>query len=155
MAHCYERGSEVIIGDLSHFNLWEQGGISQIGNVYSKQISNLSDGTFDLKKLESIISDHTDVHCPRTRVVCIENTHNWCGGRILPIKFVDELHLLCQKYDMKIHLDGSRIMNASVATNTDVKDLCKNIDSINFCFSKALGAPVGSVLIGSKPFIDR
>lgn len=136
MAHCNERGSEIIIGDRSHYNLWEQGGVSQVANVYAKQITNLDDGTFDLEKLESMISDHTDIHCPKTRVVCIENTHNWCGGRVLPSKFVEDLHSLCAKYDVKIHLDGSRIMNASLASNQSVKDLCKHCDSINFCFSK-------------------
>ena len=89
-----------------------------------------------MEKLESIIPDPSDPHCAITKAVCIENTHNWCGGRILPQKFIEDLHKLCVKYNMKIHIDGSRIMNASVATNTSVKELCKYCDSINFCFSK-------------------
>ena len=91
MSHCNERGSEIIVGHISHYNLWEQGGVSQIGCVYSKQIQNKEDGTFDLETLESMVSDHTDDHCPRTRLVCIENTHNSCGGRILPLEFIQNL----------------------------------------------------------------
>jgi threonine aldolase len=155
MSHCYERGSEVVVGDLSHYNLWEQGGIGQIAQVYAKQIENLPDGTFDLSKLEKMIPDHSDPHCSQTRLVCIENTHNWCGGKILPTKFLDNLHEFCSSRNIKIHVDGSRIMNASVATRTSVKELCKHCDSINFCFSKSVGAPVGSILIGSRDFIQR
>lgn len=155
MTHCYERGSEIIVGNISHYNLWEQGGVSQIGGVYVKQIQNLADGTFDLEKFESLIADHTDVHCPRTRAVCIENTHNSCGGRVLPIEFIQELRTVCDRHDIRIHLDGSRVMNASIASGKSVKEICRSCDSINFCFSKGLGAPVGSVLIGSSVFIEK
>lgn len=108
----------------------------KIGNVYVKQIENLSDGSFDLEKFESMISDYSDSHCARTRVVCIENTHNNCGGRVLPLKFLDELRNLCNKHGVKIHLDGSRLMNASLACNVGVNELTKHCDSVNFCFSK-------------------
>ncbi|CAF0893776.1 unnamed protein product [Brachionus calyciflorus] len=154
MVHCNERGSEIIVGDISHYNLWEQGGVSQIGNVYAKQIPNNEDGTFDLEKFESLISDHTDCHCSRTRLVCIENTHNHCGGKVLPIEFIRDLRKICDKYDIRIHLDGSRVMNASLASGLSVKEISDGCDSVNFCFSKGLGAPVGSVLIGSKKFIE-
>ena len=123
--------------------------------MYSRQIPNLPDGTFDLKKLEDILPDPTDPHCTHPRVVCIENTHNWCGGRVLPTQFIDDLHELCVKYDLKMHLDGARLMNASVASNQSVSSICKHCDSISFCFSKGLGTPVGSVLVGSHAFIQR
>lgn len=74
---------------------------------------------------------------------------------MLPLKYLDELHEFCVKHQMKLHVDGSRIMNASVATGLSVKELCKHCDSINFCFSKALGAPVGSILIGDREFIKK
>lgn len=111
MVHCSERGAEIIVGDKSHLNMWEQGGIAQVGHVYVKQIENLENGTFDLNKLESMVSDHSDRCCSQTKVICIENSQNWCGGRILPMDFIEKCADLCQKYDIKLHLDGSRIMN--------------------------------------------
>jgi threonine aldolase len=107
-----------------------------VGNIYVKQIENLNDGTFDLEKLETMIYDHADRCCSRTRVVCIENTHNWCGGRIVPVEWIERLHSICKKRDIRIHMDGSRIMNASVAANLDVKVYSRLCDSVNFCFSK-------------------
>lgn len=101
-----------------------------------KQIENLSDGSFDLEKLESMIADYTDPHCARTRVVCIENTHNNCGGRVLPVKFLEDLRALCSRHGVMIHMDGSRLMNASLACNVGVSQLAKLCDSVNFCFSK-------------------
>jgi threonine aldolase len=83
-----------------------------------------------------MLSDDSDVHTLKTRVVCVENTHNWCGGRILPSTFLASLKEICDKNHVKIHLDGARIMNASIATNTSVKDLTKHCDSVNLCFSK-------------------
>lgn len=155
MTHCNERGCDIIVGDISHFNLWEQGNVSQIGGIYCKQIRNNQDGTFDLEKFEHLISDHTDCHCSRTKVVCIENTHNHCGGRVLPVSFIEDLRQICNRHDIMIHLDGSRIMNASIACGKSVKELSQHCDSVNFCFSKGLGAPIGSVLIGKKDFIAR
>jgi len=154
MAHCYERGSEAIIGDLSHYNMWEQGGISQVAGVYVKQIENLKDGTFDLEKLVSLISED-DRGCPVTKLICLENTQNYCGGRILPLSFVEKVANVCKENNIFLHLDGARILNAAVGSNTDVKEICKYFDSVNICFSKGVGAPVGSALAGSKEFIRR
>lgn len=155
MVHCNERGSEIIVGSKSHFNLWEQGGISQIGNIYSRQLENLDDGSFDLEKLENMLPDASDRCCGRVKAVCIENSQNWCGGRILKTDFMEKLGELCRKNDIKVHLDGSRIMTVSEKTGVDIKTLCKDCDSINFCFSKQVGAPIGSILIGSKNFIEK
>lgn len=155
MSHCNERGCEVIVGDQSHFNLYEQGGVSQVGGVYSRQVPNLSDGTFDLELVEDLIQDHTDAHCTKTKVICVENTQNHCGGKVLPTKFLDDLHSLCVKHDIKVHLDGSRLFNASLVSKQSLAEMAKHCDSVNFCFSKGLGAPVGSMLIGSKDYIKR
>lgn len=83
-----------------------------------------------------MIDDGTDFHCATTKLVCVENTHNSLGGRILPMSFVENLRKICDKHDVKIHLDGSRIMNTHAATGISVKDLTKHVDSINLCFSK-------------------
>lgn len=138
MSHCNERGCEVIVGDKSHFNLWEQGGVSQVGGIYSRQVPNFSDGTFDLELVEDVIQDHTDTHCTKTKVICVENTQNMCGGRVLPQKFLDDLHELCVRHDIKLHMDGSRIINASLVTKQSLSEMCKHCDSINFCFSKVI-----------------
>jgi threonine aldolase len=102
----------------------------------------LDDGTFDLEKLEAMLPDYTDRCCGKVRVVCIENSQNWCGGRILPMDFIEKLADLCKKHNLKLHLDGSRIMNVSEATKIDVKTLCKDCDSVNFCFSKVNSSAV-------------
>ena len=128
----------------------------KLGGVYSKQIETLPDGSFDLEKLESMIArDYSDRWTPITQLVCIENTHNLNGGRVLSLEFLDRLGALCKKHGLKLHLDGSRIMNAAIAMNVDVKELVKHCDTINFCFSKGVGAPFGSVLVGTKAFIQK
>jgi len=155
MVHCEERGSEIIVGNKSHFNMWEQGGVGQIGGIYSRQIDNLPDGSFDLEKLEEMIPTEEDRCCGRIKLVCVENSQNWCGGRILPTEFVENLGLMLRKHNIKLHCDGSRIMTVAMASGVDIKLLCKDYDSINFCFSKAVGAPVGSILVGGKSFIQK
>ena len=155
MVHCNERGSEAIVGDKSHYNLWEQGGLGQIGGIYTRQIQTLDDGTYDLKVLESMMPDHSDRCCGRVKMVAIENSHNWCGVRILPMDFLEKLGILCRERNIKIHVDGSRIMTVAAASGIDVKTLVKDCDSVNFCFSKQCGAPVGSILIGDKEFIQK
>lgn len=155
MVHCNERGSEAIVGDKSHYHLWEQGGLGQIAGIYTRQIETLADGTYDLKVLESMLPDSSDRCCGRVKMVAIENSHNWCGGRILPMEFLEKLGVLCRERNIKVHVDGSRIMTVSAASGIDVKTLVKDCDSINFCFSKQCGAPVGSILIGEKEFIEK
>lgn len=156
MSHCWERGCEIIVGDKSHFNMWEQGGFSQLGGIYSRQIANKEDGSFDLKVLDSMIQDHSDAHCTKTQVICIENTQNSCGGRVLSQEWVDQVHALCvRRGGIKLHLDGARIFNAHLATGQPLSVMAKHCDSISMCFSKGLGAPVGSCLIGSKDFIKQ
>lgn len=155
MVHCDGRGSEMIVGDISHFNLWEQGGIGQIGGIYTRQIETLPDGTYDLEKLESMLPDHTDRGCGHVKVVAIENSHNWSGGRILPLDYLEKLGALMKKRNVKLHVDGSRVATVSAATGIDIKTWVKECDSVNFCFSKAVGAPIGSILIGNKDFIAK
>lgn len=128
----------------------------KLGGIYSKQVETLPDGTYDLEKLESILSlDLTDRWLTKTQLVCVENTHNILGGRVLKPEYLDRLHALCKKHQLKLHLDGSRLMNAAVALNVNVKELVRQFDSVNFCFSKGVGAPFGSVLVGSNEFIQH
>ncbi|MCX7995126.1 MAG: low-specificity L-threonine aldolase [candidate division WOR-3 bacterium] len=153
LTHC-RRGDEVILGDLSHTFLNEVGGISALGGIHPHTVKNLEDGTMDLSEIESAIRSD-NIHYPRTRLICIENTHNRCYGSPLSVKYTNEVCDLARKYNLKVHLDGARIFNAAVALNVDVKDLTRNVDSLSFCLSKGLSAPVGSVVCGTAEFIKE
>lgn len=149
MNHCDVRGSEIYCGDQSHVFLHEQGGAAQIAGASICILSNNDDGTFDLESLESRIRVD-GIHEPLSKLIVVENTIN---GKIVPQSWIDELRVVARKHNIKMHLDGARLWNASVASKLSVKDLVAPFDSVTFCLSKGLGAPVGSVLCGSKSFI--
>ncbi|MEO0095582.1 MAG: low-specificity L-threonine aldolase [candidate division WOR-3 bacterium] len=153
LTHC-ARGDEVILGSLSHTFLNEVGAISALGGIHPHTVVNREDGTMDLKEIESAIRGD-NIHYPRTRLICIENTHNRCYGAPLSVEYTNEVCKLAHNYGLKVHLDGARIFNASVALNVDVKELTRNVDSLSFCLSKGLSAPVGSMICGPKDFIKE
>ncbi|MCI4384372.1 hypothetical protein PGIGA_G00037950 [Pangasianodon gigas] len=156
MVHCRERGDEMIVGDLSHLHIYEQGGSAQLAGVHSTTLTTLADGTFDLEQLESKIRhDYPDAHYPRSRLVCVENTHNIMGGRVLPVSFLQQLRSIADKYGLAVHMDGARLMNAAVALGVHPSALLKHCHTVSVCLSKGLGAPAGTVLAGSKEFIQR
>ncbi|XP_063234318.1 uncharacterized protein LOC134537610 isoform X2 [Bacillus rossius redtenbacheri] len=154
MAHCPERGSEIIAGDKSHVYRYEQGGASQVGGIMMCIIPNKPDGTFDLQQMERMVRPD-DIHQPVTSLVCIENTHNICGGKVLPLEWLEELHERTSRLGLPVHVDGARIFNAAVALGVPPARLVERSASMSFCISKGLGAPVGAVLVGSTPFIAR
>ncbi|KAL2644803.1 hypothetical protein R1flu_012390 [Riccia fluitans] len=154
LVHCEVRGSEVILGSESHIHYYEQGGISTLGGVYSHVIPNERDGTMDIRKVEAAIRPDDD-HFASTRLICIENTHNRCGGRCISVEYTDRIGELAKSYNLKFHIDGARIFNAAVALGVSVERLCRAADSVSICLSKGLGAPVGSVLVGSQAFITK
>lgn len=147
--HCDVRGSEVYCGNESHVFLHEQGGSAQIAGATLCLLPNNADGTFDLKSLVSAI--RTDrIHEPISKLIIVENTIN---GKVVPQSWIKELMMIAKKHNLKMHLDGARLWNASVASKISAKELVAPFDSVTFCLSKGLGAPVGSVLCGSKSFI--
>jgi threonine aldolase len=152
LAWCGRRGSEMILGDSSHIHVYEQGGVSQFGGVATHMLPNLSDGSFDLGAVEAAIRVN-NVHYPTTDLIAIENTHNYCGGRIVPDSFIKSLREISKKHNIPIHMDGARIWNAASALQKPMKELVRDVDSITACLSKGLGAPAGSLLIGPKEFI--
>jgi threonine aldolase len=154
LSWCQRRGSEMILGDKSHIHVYEQGGVSQLGGVATHNLPNKSDGSMCLDAISASIRS-SNIHFPVTNLVSIENTHNVCGGRVLPIAYVNDLSRLCRKNNIPLHMDGARIWNASVASGLSVQELVRNVDSVSACMSKGLGAPVGSVLIGPEEMIDR
>ncbi|KAI8556215.1 hypothetical protein RHMOL_Rhmol05G0235100 [Rhododendron molle] len=155
LVHCEMRGSEVIIGDRSHIHIYENG-ISTIGGVHPRTVKNKEDGTMDIDLIEAAIRDpKLDICYPVTRLICLENTHVNCGGKCLSVEYVDRVGDLAKKHGLKLHIDGARIFNASVALGVPVHRLVQAADSVSVCLSKGLGAPVGSVIVGSKAFIAR
>lgn len=148
------RGDEVIMGNLGHTFLFEAGGISALGGVFPNTIPNQADGSLLLSDIEGAIRPD-DIHDPITRMVILENTHNRCGGTVLTREYTQAVADLAHKHQLHLHLDGARIFNAAAALGVDAAQLTAPVDSVTFCLSKGLCAPVGSVVCGSKEFIKQ
>ncbi|CAL8069413.1 unnamed protein product [Orchesella dallaii] len=144
----------MICGDNSHMYKYEQGNVAQFGGIHSCQLPNEPDGTFSIDDLKSHIRTD-DIHYPITKLVCVENTHNRCGGRVLPLKWLDELAEVCKQHEISIHMDGARLFNATIASGIPVSRIVRDMSSVSICLSKGLGAPAGSVIVGSKSFIEQ
>jgi threonine aldolase len=154
LAWCPIRGSEILVGDKSHIFLFEQCGAAQFGGISYRTLKNNEDGTMDLTEIKKSIREF-DIHEPITKLICIENTHNVCGGKVLPLEFIYELKQIAKQNNIPIHMDGARIWNAITASGIEPSKIVEHVDSISVCLSKGLGAPVGSLLIGSKEFITN
>ncbi|KAK0083370.1 hypothetical protein PV325_008903 [Microctonus aethiopoides] len=152
MTHCNERGSEIYVGEESHIVLHEQGGAAQIAGVTVCPLANNPDGTFDLEKLKLKLRDIKNIHNPISRMIAVENTIN---GKALPLQWINEVVAFSKEHNLKLHLDGARLWNAVIASEIPVKELVAGFDSVSFCLSKGLGAPAGSMLCGSKEFVDN
>jgi threonine aldolase len=158
LSHC-QRGDEYIVGQMAHAYRWEGGGAAVFGSVQPQPLNNQPDGTLALDEIEAAIKPD-DAHFARTRLLALENT---LGGKLLPFDYVQQATQLARDKGLMRHLDGARLFNAAVAqaaqTGSDAKTEARRIaacfDSVSVCFSKGLGAPVGSALCGSKEFIAR
>lgn len=153
LSHC-GRGDEILLGDRSHISLYEVGGVAALGGVHPRPLPNNNDGTISIDLLEKGIR-HSDIHCPPTRLICLENTHNFCQGSPITPEYMTEVRKIANKFGLKIHLDGARIFNAAVALGVPVAKLTEKVDSVMFCLSKGLSAPVGSLVCGSSDFIVK
>lgn len=153
LVHC-QRGDEVIVGDKSHIYLNEAGGMSALGGMQPCPIPNQKDGTLALDDIFSSIRTE-DVHHPITRLICLENTQNICGGVPLTAEYTRQVGEIAHKNSLALHIDGARIFNSAVAQNVDVKELAAPADSVMFCLSKGLGSPIGSMLVGTERFVNR
>jgi threonine aldolase len=152
LAHT-QPGDEVIVEREGHTFNYEVGAPAALGGVQLHHLTGLN-GILEQDQVEAAIRPD-DVHIPPTRLIILENTHNRGGGKIYPLDKIKEIRQLAKRHDIPMHLDGARIFNASVASGIDVKEVARQFDSLMFCFSKGLGAPVGSVIAGSKTFIKR
>ena len=153
LAHC-GRGDEMILGDIAHIFLYEQGGSAALGGVHPRSVPTQPDGTLKLSDIENAIRGDNE-HFPISRLLAVENTHNRCGGRALPVDYMDAAGQLAHRHGLKFHVDGARLWNAAVALNVSPDRLAREADSVSLCLSKGLGAPVGSVVVGDKEFIRK
>ncbi|HZR42437.1 MAG TPA: low-specificity L-threonine aldolase [Ktedonobacteraceae bacterium] len=149
------RGQAILVGNQSHIYLYEAGGPSTLGGSPMYAIPTHPDGMLDLQKLEASIADESDEHVAATALICIENTHNRCGGRALSVEQVETITALAHARGLAVHMDGARVFNAAIALGVPVATLVRSVDSVMFCLSKGLSAPVGSLLVGSTEFIRR
>ncbi len=154
LTHC-QRGDEVIIGQENHSYQHEAAGMSVLGGVSSYQLKNQPDGSLLLDDVEDAIRSGDDPHDAITRLVCLENTHNRCGGTVQTPEYTRQVAKLAHDHGLKVHLDGARIFNAAAALGVPARELAAPVDSVTFCLSKGLSAPVGSVLCGDRAFIQK
>ncbi|GAB2882657.1 low-specificity L-threonine aldolase [Paraburkholderia jirisanensis] len=149
MAHC-ARGDEYIVGQAAHTYKYEGGGAAVLGSIQPQPLENAADGSLPLDKIAAAIKP-IDNHFARTRLLALENT---IGGKVLPASYVAEATALARERGLSTHLDGARVCNAAVASQQPIATLCAPFDTVSICFSKGLGAPVGSVLVGSNALVE-
>ena len=147
-------GDEILIGSEAHMLWYEVGGASALGGVVMRTIPNTQDGQMDLNIIDEAIRAK-NIHYPQTTLLCLENTHNRCGGTVLTPGYTSAAAGLAHKHDLRVHMDGARIFNAAIALDMPVSELAEDVDSVCFCLSKGLSAPVGSLLCGTREFVDN
>lgn len=150
MSHC-GRGDEAIVGQMAHTYRYEAGGGAVLGSIQPQPLPQQPDGTLLLADIEAAIKPD-DEHFARTKLLCLENTWN---GKVLPQRYLEDATALAHRRGLAAHLDGARLFNAVVASGTPVQEIARHFDTVSVCFSKGLGAPVGSALCGPKPLIER
>lgn len=150
MAHC-GRGDEYLVGQQAHTYKYEGGGAAVLGSIQPQPIEHAADGTLPLDKLAAAVKPRGDSHFARTRLLALENTFQ---GKVIPQAYIEQARDCAARHGLAMHLDGARLFNASVASGLAPEVLCRPFDTVSICFSKGLGAPVGSVLVGSRELID-
>ena len=153
LSHC-QRGDEIIVGRKAHIFLFEATGAAALGGVNIQTVPNEKDGTILIENLKNAIRPD-DPHQPISRMIGLENTHNRCDGASLSPEYVLKVSQFARENNLILHIDGARIFNAAIDQNVPVSELTKPADSVTFCLSKGLSAPVGSVICGPKPFIQK
>lgn len=153
ITHC-ARGQEVIMGDESHTFVYEVGGAAVVGGLPFRTLPNDAFGGFDVNQLERAFRT-PNIHFPTTGLLCLENTHNRAGGTVLSKEQLSQYANIAHSQNVPVHLDGARIFNAAVYLQMSVKDLVADMDTVQFCLSKGLSAPVGSLIVGKADFIEK
>ena len=153
LAHC-PRGYEVLVGDESDIYNYEAGGPSIVGGVVLHPIRTAADGRLELEDLRAAVRDPFDYQCARAGLICLENPHCRSGGRVLPMEYLQSVRELADEFKIPVHLDGARVFNAAIALKVTPAEVAAYADSVQFCLSKNLGAPIGSMVVGRQGFID-
>ncbi|MGD0289503.1 MAG: low-specificity L-threonine aldolase [Candidatus Binataceae bacterium] len=154
LAHC-PRGTKAFLGTQAHTYIYEAGGAAALGGIVMTPIRNLDNGELDLDELRDELAKPPDLHFALPALVTLENTHNLCGGTAVELSHLAAVAELAHAHRFPVHLDGARIFNAAIALETTAKKIAETADSVSFCLSKGLAAPVGSLLCGSREFIGR
>ncbi|EMA6342455.1 low-specificity L-threonine aldolase [Bacillus cytotoxicus] len=155
LAHC-PRGSTVLVGDESDIYIYEAGGAAICGGLMYQPIKTQPDGRLLLSDLEAAFpNDVKDPQFALPALICLENTHNRCGGKVLPLKYLKEIKEFAMRRNIPVHMDGARVFNAAVYLGVEVKEIAQYVDSIQFCLSKGLSAPIGSIVVGSRKYIEE
>ena len=149
------RGQRAIVGDKCHIYNYEAGGASALGGLAYQPLPTAADGTLDPAHVQAALLASDDPHQAPPGVLCLENTHNLCGGVVLSLAYMAKIHELAQAANVPLHLDGARVFNAAVALNCDIQAITQHVDTVQFCLSKGLAAPVGSIVAGPAPFIAK
>ncbi|TET48971.1 MAG: aminotransferase class I/II-fold pyridoxal phosphate-dependent enzyme [Dehalococcoidia bacterium] len=147
-------GDEIIVGSEAHMLWYEVGGASTLGGVVIRTVPNDEDGKLDATDVEEAIRSE-NIHFPKSALLCLENTHNRCGGAVLTCEYTEEISGLAHRHGLQVHLDGARIFNAAVALGVPARELVAPVDTVNFCLSKGLSAPVGSLFCGTREMVER
>ncbi|KAK9865192.1 hypothetical protein WJX84_003559 [Apatococcus fuscideae] len=153
LAHC-ERGAEILVGDEAHIYVYEAGGASALGGVAYHVIPNAPNGELPIPALQRAVRP-IDQHAARTSLICIENTHNRCGGAVLSLQYLADLKKFADSRGLPVHMDGARVFNAAAALDVHISEIAKHVTTIQFCLSKGLAAPIGSMVAGPKDFIEK
>ena len=154
LSHC-SKADEILVGSESLIFWNENASVSTIVGSQLRLIQNNDDGTLNLSQLQEGIRPLSSPQFPYTKLICLENTHNRCNGAAISLEHTNAVAEIAHKNDISLHVDGARIFNAAIALGIEAQELVQNVDSITFCLSKGLSCPVGSVLCGSKDFIDE
>jgi threonine aldolase len=150
LSHC-ERGDEYIVGQKAHNYMYEAGGAAVLGSIQPQPLDMADDGSIPLDKVAAAIKPD-DIHFAKTRLLSLENTHS---GKVLPLAYLQQAFEFTREKNLALHIDGARIMNAAVALDVPLSDITRYCDTLTLCLSKGLGAPIGSLLCGSKEYIQR
>ncbi|HEU5368306.1 MAG TPA: GntG family PLP-dependent aldolase, partial [Ktedonobacterales bacterium] len=153
ITHC-PRGDEVVLGDRAHILLYEGGGAATFGGLPLRTVPNLENGALDPAQVERTVQRAT-LHTAGTGLLCLENSHNDCGGRVVTMEQMQRLSGIARQRGVPVHLDGARVFNAALALSVQASEIAAYADSVMFCLSKGLSAPVGSLLTGTREFITR
>ena len=155
LAHCWERGAEYVVGDQAHLHVFEQGGASQFGGAHPRVLPTRPDGTIGDAASVAAAFRPDDQHFPVTAALALENTHNLCGGKVLPTQYVADVAAAAHERGVAVHMDGARIWHAAAAQGQSLAEVAAPADSLSVCLSKAVGAPAGSLVVGSGELMRR